>query len=269
MSFDTMSRRKFQWNVLQDQFRTVLNQFQEHAHKWLDQAKINLDDTEATVLAKTSKGVTHPNHILAELKRLNYERAYIEYKIQALEHNIQIPMPEEIQRRLRKSEMDIKFQHSFPKSDRSYQRQLKKKLREKPYRPNHTVKKTEDDLELDLPIFLNSSTPAKNRRAQTLEPRPVQKKPPRTSAKKKEPSTGSIIRHIRDRGTNRMINQHGYFQSPFFTREKVETILGQTISNKKFHQVRHIMNSEQRKLKLGKAKSSHKKRKGNRKIFPF
>ena len=266
MAFDSQKKREFQWKILKDQFQTILTQFHALATKWMDQVKQNMD-VSPKLLAKNNTG-NHPNHIMSELKRLNYERAYVEYKIQALEHNIQIPMPEELHRRLRKTEMEIKFQKEFPKEYRSFQRQLKKKLRQNPYTPNRKAKKTADDFTLDLPIFITEKSQSKSIKPDKSIPNPRKDhmKPTqnrvKTPSRRKEPSCTNIIKQIHGHGTNRMINQHGYYQQPFFTREKVESIIGQSITNKKFHQVRQRLNNENRKRKLGRAKSSHLKRNG-------
>ena len=276
MAFDNAKRREFQWKILKDQFQTILTQFHALATKWMDQVKENMD-VPPKLLAKGNTA-NHPNHIMSELKRLNYERAYVEYKIQALEHNIQIPMPDELHRRLRKTEMEIKFQKEFPKEYRSFQRQLKKKLRQNPYCPNRRAKKTVDDFTLDLPILLAGTSMKSSTKQNDVTPKPRKShvNPPKTHTKppsrRKEPSCTNIIKQIHGHGTTRMINQHGYFQQPFFTRDKVESIIGQTISNKKFHQVRQRLNNETRKRKLGKAKSSQLKRKGKiekENYFPF
>ena len=265
MSFDSESRKQFQWKVLKDQFRTILHQFQQLANQWLQQSIKQMGLNSETFLAKKTTSEIHPNHIMAELKRLNYERAYIEYKIQALEHNIQIPMPEELHRRLRKTEMEIKFQKEFPCQYRTFQRQLKKKLREKPYQPNRKAKKS-NDLDLDLPIWFTDPPQTKPRKRSVSFSNEIDKKlhrkPVVPTPQKKARTCNNIIKLIHGHGTNSLINKHGYFQPPFFTKEKVEQIVGHAINTKKYHQVRHALNQVQRKRKLGKAKDSHNKRKG-------
>ena len=269
MAFDNMKKREFQWKILKDQFQTILAQFHALATQWMKQVKENME-VHPKLLAKNDTG-NHPNHIMAELKRLNYERAYVEYKIQALEHNVQIPMPEELHRRLRKTEMEIKFQKEFPKEYRSFQRQLKKKLRQNPYCPNRKAKKSSDDLNLDLPIFFNETSKSiKNSdESPPKTPPKTPQKPPKcltkTHSRRKEPSCTNIVKQIHGHGTSRMINQHGFFQQPFFTRDKVELIIGQSISNKKFHQVRQRLNTETRKQKRNKTNASRLKRQGNSK----
>ena len=255
MAFDKKLRTQFRLRILNDQYKKILNEFQQAANQWLDLAKQHCKKPEIG-FAKPEK---HPNHVMAELKRLNYERAYIEFKIQALERNIQIPVPEELHRRMRKAELAVKFQEEFPKEFKNFQVELKKKLGKQPYRPKNVAKKQTSDLSLDLPISLQS-----NDSTDRVPETPCM-------ARRKEPALTTIIRSLHAHGVRRLTNKHGYFQPPTFTKEKVEQILGINISKNKFQQVKSRMNYHQKRRKLGKAKRSYNSRKGKTKgkIFPL
>ena len=121
MTFDMKRQQEFQVKILRDQLSTCWTQFHETAQKWLQSVKAA---AENSVSAETSK--IHPNQTMAELKKINYQRAYIEFKIQTILKNKKLPVPAELMRRMKKAELSVEFQQEFPIEFAEFTKQLRK-----------------------------------------------------------------------------------------------------------------------------------------------
>lgn len=178
MNFNKNDRKKFQIKILQDQLKSCWTQFHSKAQEWLEQVKMVADKK---VPAGTG---THPNQIMADLKKINYQRTYLEYKIYATQKNRKLPVPAELLRKMQKAELSVNFQQEFPSEYQQFTKELKKKLMSKPYRPIEKVKPTK---EVDIPWKIQ---------LQNENHSPKMKK----SAKKPSPSVTTIIRAIHGHG---------------------------------------------------------------------
>ena len=125
MNRDRKTRQKeFRKNILKTQLLSIGDKFRKSAKQWLDETKnIMLD-----VSAETKQ---HPNRLLAELRKINYERAYIMFKIDAVDKNQQLPMPLKLRQKMKKTEMEVQFQQEFPDEYQIFTSELKEKLRQK------------------------------------------------------------------------------------------------------------------------------------------
>ena len=72
MNHNKKVRKEFQLKILNDQLKTCWKQFLEKAQKWLCEVK---DIAEKRVSAETKS--IHPNQIMNDLKKINYQRAYL------------------------------------------------------------------------------------------------------------------------------------------------------------------------------------------------
>ena len=188
----------------------------------------------------------HPNQLMAELKRINYQRAYIEFKIEAMEKGNTLPKPIVLRRKMKKAELAVQFQEDFPKEYQHFTQQLKQSMTNKPYRP---VNKSKQSAEIDLNMNLDLQTPK------------VQQK----SRKTPSPSITTLIRAIQGHG--RVFKDHkGFYQPPLFTKAKVERTFAIYISPQKFTNLKQRLNSNQKRNKLGRAKMFKNERKDCRQL---
>ena len=239
MNVNRKTRREFQLNVFRNQLRTCWHQFHQKATEWLKQAK---SKTENKVSAETK---THPNQIMMELKQINYQRAYLEYKIKKAKKDKKLPEPVKLQQKLEKLELTITFQQEFPAEYRQFIHQLKTKLSSKPYRPVQKIMKgnKESELPLSFNITLNDQSTSRCRH------------------KKPTPSVSTLLRAIHGHGKI-FKDQNGYYQPPTFTKAKVERIFSIYIPLPKFQQLKQRLNSIEQRKKRGRAKSHKSSRKG-------
>ena len=243
MNVNIKTRREFQLKILRDQLKTCWQQFHQKATEWLKQAKMH---TENTVSAETPK---HPNQIMMELKQINYQRAYLEYKIKSVRKDKKLPTPVKLQQKLEKLELSITFQQEFPTEYHKFTQELTRKLQTKPYRPVHKIMKSKSsqDLDISLDINLNGDKSHNNKN------------------KKPTPSVSTLLRAIHGHGRT-FKNQNGYYQPPTFTKAKVEKIFAIYIPTPKFQQLKNRLNSIEQRKKRGRAKNQKIHRQGNKTI---
>ena len=241
MNDNRKNRKEFRIRILRDQLKTCLNQFHETAQKWLKEAK---DQNNNNVSAETSS--KHPNQLMNELKQINYQRAYIEFKIQMVEKDKKLPLPMELKQKMEKAELSVEFHKEFPTEYSGFTQQLKKKLTSNPYRPVQKVQKSKST-KLNIPWTMTIS-----------EQSDMGKKKP---YKKLSPSVSTLIRAIHGHGKS-FRDHHGFFQPPMFTKARVERTFAIYIPNPKFQKLKKRLNSMEKRKKLGRAKAIKRWRKG-------
>ena len=240
MSFNMQKCKDFEIKILKDQLENCWNEFHHVAQKWLEGVKMI---TENKVSAETIK--IHPNQIMVDLKKINYQRTYIEFKIQSLVKDKKLPIPADLKRRMKKAELSVDFQQEFPIEYEQFTTQLKRKLKTKPYRPVMKMTSSKKKTDLDIPW--------------TLEIDDKRKSPKKL--KKPSPSVNTIIRAINGH-TKTFRDHNGYFQPPTFTKAKVEKTFAIYMPMKKFNKLKERLNSIEKRRKLGRAKFFKKMRKG-------
>ena len=120
MTFDMKKQKEFQIQILRDQLKTCWTTFHETAQKWLEGTKA-ISENRISAENKT----IHPNQIMADLKKINYQRTYIEFKIQTIMKNKQLPVPAELMRRMKRAELSVEFQQEFPLEFETFTKQLR------------------------------------------------------------------------------------------------------------------------------------------------
>ena len=251
MPFDKVQRRAFQLQILRDQLKSCCEQFHDATAKWINAVQTTAKNKiSAEIITPPSLNKTHPNQLMADLKRINYQRAFIEFKIEAMEKGNKLPKPIVLRKKLKKAELAVQFQEDFPTEFHQFTQQLKDSLTSKPYRPvNKSIKSAEVDLNMNLDL----QTPKSHHKTR----------------KTPSPSITTIIRAIQQHG--RAFKDHnGYYQSPWFTKAKVERTFAIYISPQKFTHLKQRLNSIQKHNKLGRAKTIKSYRKGinDQKIAP-
>ena len=240
MNVNRKNRKEFQLRILRDQLKTCRNQFHETAQKWLKEVKVQTDNN---VSAETT--AKHPNQLMNELKQINYQRAYIEFKIQMAEKNKKLPLPMELKQKMEKAELSVEFHKEFPTEYSEFTQQLKKKLTSKPYRPVQKVPRSKNKLNIPWRLTISDQSNM------------AKKKP----YKKLSPSVSTLIRAIHGHGKTFRDHQ-GYFQPPTFTKARVEKTFSIYIPNPKFQKLKKRLNSMEKRKKLGRAKAIKRWRKG-------
>ena len=157
MAFNGKQRKDFQLKIFQDQLERCWNDFHEMAQKWLKGAK-QLEEQD--VSAETIK--IHPNQIMVELKKINYQRTYLEFKIKAIKKGRKLPLPTELHQKMLKAELSVHFQKEFPSEYNRFMKELKNKLATKPYRPvqKYTRPKPSQNIHIPWKLTLDDK-PAK------------------------------------------------------------------------------------------------------------
>ena len=242
MNVNKKNRKEFRIRILRDQLKTCWNQFHETAQKWLKEVK---SQNNNSVSAETSS--KHPNQLINDLKQINYQRAYIEFKIQMAEKDKKLPLPMELKQKMEKAELSVEFHKEFPTEYSEFIQQLKQKLTSKPYRPVQKAQKPKPS-KINIPWRLTI----------TDNPDMAKKKP----YKKLSPSVSTLIRAIHGHG-KLFRDHHGYFQPPMFTKARVEKTFAIYIPNPKFQKLKKRLNSMEKRKKLGRAKAIKRWRKGN------
>ena len=125
MAFDMNKQREFQVQILRDQLKNCWMQFHETAQKWLEGTKHASENRK--VSAETKK--IHPNQIMADLKKINYQRAYIEFKIETILKNRKLPGPADLMKRMKRTELSVEFQQEFPSEFADFTKQLRWDIR--------------------------------------------------------------------------------------------------------------------------------------------
>ena len=244
MDYTKQNRKEFRVKVLKDQLKTCLRQFHDKAQQWINTVK---SITENSISAENQR--IHPNQIMADLKQINYQRAYLEFKIQAAEKDRKLPLPMDLKQKMLKAELSVDFQKEFPQEYKIFTSQLKQKLSSKPYRPVQKIIKPKNAQKLKIPW-----------RLEITDKIPSKKKP-----RKPSPAVSTIMRAIQSH--ERTFKDHrGYYQPPMFTKAKVEKMFSIYIPIKRFTKVKERLNSMAKRKKLGRAKSIKKARKGKLKI---
>lgn len=252
MSFDKTKQKEFQARILQNQLLSIGEKFHETALNWLKETK--------SLYLHGSAESKHPNQLLTELKKLNHERTYIMFKVEALRRDAKLPIPMELRIKLRKAETDIQFQSEFPEEYQEFVSDLKERLRRKPYSPVvKSVKKTRRLNELENWEF-NLGAPTKNDQL-----------PEKGKSKKKVPSPciNNIMKMIYAHGTSNLRDCNGFFSAPAFTKAKIERLLGIWMTQPKFTYLKKRLNDKQSKRKHGHAKKSVERRNERRQKYDF
>lgn len=249
MNRDRKTRQKeFRKNILKTQLLSIGDKFRKSAKQWLDETKnIMLD-----VSAETKQ---HPNRLLAELRKINYERAYIMFKIDAVDKNQQLPMPLKLRQKMKKTEMEVQFQQEFPDEYQIFTGELKEKLRQKLHYPTMTSplkRVNEVDENLNWNIDLG---------APIVKNKPIVAVRPNKPRKIHSPCVNNIMKMLQIHGTQNLLDPRGYFLAPAFTKAKVEKLLGIWMTQTKFNHLKSKMNEKQKRKKLGQAKRDFQRRK--------
>ena len=155
-----------------------------------------------------------------------------------------LPLPMELKQKMEKAELSVNFQNEFPAEYATFTAELKKKLTSKPYRPVQKAAKRKNP-DLNIPWNL------------TISEKETEKK-----RKKLSPTIPTLIRAVHGHG-NTFKDHNGYYQPPLFTKAKVEKTFAIYLPIQKFQQLKKRLNSQQKRKKLGRAKSIKQNRKGN------
>ena len=230
MKFDSNENQKFRMAVLQTQLQTIGEKFHNTAEKWL----ATIYGLKNKVSAETQKVKTHPNQLMADLRKLNYERAYIDFKIQSMKTKRNLPKPVELRRKLKKTELGIEFQKEFPQQYQQFVQQLYKKLSQKRYKPDTKPWKSKILPDLNWNLSLEAS--------------------PRASKKSKSrktvtPNVNTIMNAIHGHGAKQFQDENGYYNFPTFTKAKIEKLLNIYIPAQTFQHLKKKMNEKQHKRK--------------------
>ena len=239
MNVDSNERDNFRTAVLNTQLQTVAEKFQKMAEQWLN-------TIANTVSAETKAGKIHPNQIMAKMKRLNYERAYIEYKIQAIKDNKKLPTPVIVRRKIRKAQLTVKFQEEFPEQYQQFTQELYSKLQKQPFRPEQKPQKSKSTTDLRCDIDLGSPEKKSHRAKKRKTP---------------APNVNTIMNAIHGHGAKQFQDENGYYNAPMFTKAKIEKILNIYIPNSKFQHLKTKMNEKQHRRR---SKSKRQSGKGHR-----
>ena len=139
MAGEKLKRKKLQERTLRNEMLSIGSKFHTKAMQWLNETRELYTEDSAELQ-------NHPNSILSELKCINHERTYIAYKITALAKDKMLSPPQKLRRKLRKLEMEVKFQEEFPDEYKKFMKNMKQRLHQKPYSLNKRRKNTNGNL---------------------------------------------------------------------------------------------------------------------------
>ena len=257
MNRDKTRQKEFRKNILKTQLLSIGAKFKQSAMQWLDETKnIMLD-----VSAETKQ---HPNRLLAELRKINYERAYIMFKIDAVDKNKQLPLPLKLRQRMKKTEMEVQFQQEFPSEYQEFTSELKWKLQQKLHYPTMAapmkkVNEVDEDLNWNIDLGAPITKVESQSSLRIHKPRKIP-----------SPCVNNIMKMLQDHGTQQLRDPRGYFLAPAFTKAKVEKLLGIWMTHTKFNHLKTKMNEKQKRKKLGQAKRENERRNERRnKLYNF
>lgn len=257
MNRDKVKIKLFRKNVLKAQLSTIGEKFKQSALQWLIETKNIIND----VSAETKQ---HPNKLLADLRKINYERAYILYKMDAVDKNMQLPLPMKLRQKMKKTEMEVQFQEEFPDEYQQFTTDLKEKLRKKLHSPSLAAPKTSSTSLEDLNWNISLGAPIKiNTSAKPCWFHTPPRKPAKPQ-KKHSPCIKNILSMLQSHGTRTLQDPTGYYTAPNFTKAKVEKMLGIWMSHSKFTQLKSKLNEKQKRKRLGQVKRDNERRRERR-----
>ena len=228
MSFDKRKKKDFQTRILRNELLSIGEKFHKTALKWLEETKkLYIDDS--------AELQTHPNSILSDLRKINHERAYIAYKISSLAKEKKLPSPKKLRQKLRKIEMEVQFQDEFPDEYKQFTEKLRNVLKSKPYSPSIKVKRSKTISHRDIPMKWNIPLGKQNRFLKS-----------KISKRNTSADVNNIIKLINDKEST-MKNTSGHRKYPVITKNKVEHLLGISMTNSIIKQFKHRMNKQKLK----------------------
>lgn len=247
MNRDKTRQKEFRKNILKTQLFSIGDKFRKAAKQWLD-------ETKNIMLDASAETKQHPNRLLAELRKINYERAYIMFKIDAVDKNLQLPLPLKLRQKMKKTEMEVQFQQEFPNEYQLFTSELKQKLRKKLHYPTMTApRKNLNEVNENLNWNIDLGAPIINNSNLTVRPNKTRKI--------HSPCVNNIVQMLQNHGTQNLKDPRGYFLAPAFTKAKIEKLLGIWMTQTKFNHLKSKMNEKQKRKKLGQAKRDHQRRK--------
>lgn len=226
MSVDKQKRKKFQERMLRNEMLSIGSSFHTKAMQWLNETRKLYTEDSAELQ-------NHPNSILSELKRINHERTYIAYKITDLAKDKVLTPSNKLKRKLRKLEMEIKFQEEFPEEYKKFMENLKKCLRQKPYSLNKRMKKNKNGNLKNIPYCPNMRSGKPNTGTKGAK------------SYHNSPKNFKTMKMIHGHGKSSQ-NLNGYHKYPKFTKTNLEKLLNTGISEAQFKKWR-FKNKQQKK----------------------
>lgn len=226
MSFDKRKKKEFQTRILRNELLTIGEKFHRTALKWLE-------ETRKLYINNSAEFQTHPNRILSDLRKINHERAYIAYKISSLDKERKLPSPKKLRQKLRKMEMEVKFQEEFPDEYKQFTEKLRDGLKSKPYSPLIKAKRSKTCCQKDIPIKWNIPLGKRIRFMKS-----------KISKRKTSADVNNTIKIINDGKSTLMNNNSGHPKLPMITKNKIENLLGISITNSMFKQFKNKMNKQ-------------------------
>ena len=230
MSGDKLKRKKLQERTLRNEMLSIGSKFHTKAMQWLNETRELYTEDSAELQ-------NHPNSILSELKCINHERTYIAYKITALAKDKMLSPTQKLRRKLRKLEMEVKFQEEFPDEYKKFMKNMKQRLHQKPYSLNQRRKNTNGNLK-------NTPRHKMGRREPNYLPKGQK---PSKNAQKSDNNMKIIHGHETSLQNSNECDKH-----PEFTKENLEKILNIAISNEQFNKLKTKLIKKQKMKNMDK-----------------
>ena len=242
----------FQRQILLDQRKHVLEQFQDATEQW-SQAKKSMStnfqmtkkafddlDTHTVRLNKVSQ--------LAELdlllQQLNFQRAWIETKLKNLENNEGRTLTDPVRDQLQVQEMAVEtqFLKDFPIRGKSFIRKLKKLL-------------TRNKMTVQSDMALGRGKNGLPKPSFAKLKKSINKQSAGTPTKTWNQSVAFLRTHP---ALDRLRNNHGHFDSPNFSKEAVEELLGHKVSFMTLTKIQKGLELTPKRIKKRKRKSERR-----------
>ena len=235
----------FQKKILLDQRQDIVDQLKTATEQWTD-AKKKMSNN--LILAKQASDekrpvrlpkVNLPTELDLLLQQLNFQRAWIDCKLKNLEENEStLTDPRKDQLKVQQLALETEFLKDFPIMGKSIVRKLKKLLKQNKMTVQSDLGSKQED-GLPKPTFSKLK-------------KSIRKGSPLTPTKTWTQNLAFLRTHP---ALDRLRNQHGDFDSPNFSKETVEELLGHKVSFMTLSKIQKGLQLDPKKIKKRKRKS--------------
>ena len=237
----------FQKKILRDQRQSIVDQLKTATEQWTD-AKKKMSDN--LVLAKQASDekrpvrlpkVNLPSELDLLLQQLNFQRAWIDCKLKNLEENDStLTSPRKDQLQVQQLALETEFLRDFPIMGKSVLKKLKKLLKQNKMTVQSDLGMKQDN-GLPKPTFSKLKKSIRKGHLKDITP---------------TKSWAQNLAFLRTHpALDRLRNSHGDFDSPNFSKEAVEELLGHKVSFMTLSKLQKGLQLDPKKIKRRKRKS--------------
>ena len=246
-----VSEMEFQLQVLQDQRQHVLDQFQAAAQQW---TQLQQDfQTNFVTMKRAFEGAElqatklETSNRIGELdlllQQLNFQRAWIDTKIHNLKSGEEtLTTPQRDQLKVKQQALEMQFLQNFPVLGKRFLRKLRKLLKR-----NHMTVQSNFDA---CPQVNGLPKPSFSKLK-----RSVRRNHEVTPTKNYKDILDLLQKHP---ALDRLKNKHGDFDTPTFSKEAVEELVGVKVSFMTLTKVQKGLQLQKKKIKKRKRKAERR-----------